>query len=1002
MRILKTGLGLCIAFAMVFSLGAGMIIPAQAEEETIIEEEINDPNTEQEQEDENVETEDTTESSESEEETNSTETEEIIEEEPVMEEKTDEINDLDQKASAVAQIGDQTYETLDEAIEEAAEGSTITLLTDAEISKGFNKTLTFTGNGKISTTKQLTSNGEGWMCFGLYDSSRVLTLDGPGISWEWVTDSGTPWLMMSLSGTLNIRNGATFTMKVDSGTNGNRNAIYMNSGSSINVDNGSHFNIYGIETTNKTGQGIQLDQSGTAKINVTNNSTFLIDGTNRGYVNSPQIYVENSTFTVQNCTSNASNGGLFTAVNSKVYYLNNAGHGLSATSIDLSQGTTLTSDNNGYYGVYSSSGFTVDGTSTLNVTHNSSEGDFAGLKLTKGVSAGHVAAGAVVNIKENYCSGLSNNGTVSFDEGVNLTIVNNYNDKGTTSNGGGIYNSGTTANLTLPSNALIYDNRADTAGDDIFNGADATLTLSQPARGEILTADRDDTNENQAITNWFYDGANPNYEGNLGEAGKTARWDINKYVKVYTYDENTAKIKEKIGLKAAYAPTTTITPVDLTLYKGGNGYENVDSTADGSTDNGFPEPGYYVTLPDAINAQIQQDGSPADLSEQGETFSFSYSFNYNEGQEIRDWQLTKYTDAEGSESTMDGKYVYSLSLKNDDRKPTLRVIDENGNIQTSDNFDISDAVYTKYTTTVGTVEGESFAPGENGQAVSDTLTANVQTETIDVDFDRTVIGTGELTIRGVTNVTDEHLTTSVQEEGTAPETNMPMATVPEGTTFYINGETGMEIQTDADPSLLYDDILPEGDDADNARRIGWLKDKANAECEQTGILEKAGITNPQYAFKYMDLVDQNNGNVVLKADQKVTVYMPYPEGVDKDTKLVVLHYKDLNREVEYEDVQQAVMNSAMEQMEVTKLEDHIVFETTSFSPFVVIWGAEETTVPGEEEKPEDEKKPEDSKEESKEESADTSAQTYAGLFISMAVSAAAMAGIATLLKKRDH
>ena len=56
--------------------------------------------------------------------------------------------------------------------------------------------------------------------------------------------------------------------------------------------------------------------------------------------------------------------------------------------------------------------------------------------------------------------------------------------------------------------------------------------------------------------------------------------------------------------------------------------------------------------------------------------------------------MTKYTDADGSESTKDGNYVYSLALA-DGRKPTLRVIDDAGNIQTNANFDLTNAV-TKY------------------------------------------------------------------------------------------------------------------------------------------------------------------------------------------------------------------------------------------------------------------------------------------------------------------
>lgn len=406
----------------------------------------------------------------------------------------------------VAQIGDTTYATLDEAVETAEEGATIELLQDCELTKGFNKTLTFTGTGKITINKQLTSNGEGWMCFGLYDPSRVLTFDGSGVEVEWNSEVGTsPWLMLSLSGTLNVTNGAKVTFTVDSGSTGSRNAIYMNAGSSINVTNGSTFIINGYGTAGKEGQGLQLNETGTASVNVTGNSTFIINGTNRGYVNSPTIYVENSTFTVQNCTANASNGGNFTAINSKINYLNNSGHGLSAGDVII-KNSEFTAENNGYYGVYATAAFLVDSTSTVTVTKNSWAGDYAGLKLTSGVTSGLVEAGAVVTITGNYCSGLSNNGKVVFEEGAKLTIMNNVNDKGTTSNGGGVYNSGSSANLTLPSDAVIYNNHADSAGDDIFSNTTSTIIFGKVGADWVL----DDCN--QMIDGWYDDSADARWE----------------------------------------------------------------------------------------------------------------------------------------------------------------------------------------------------------------------------------------------------------------------------------------------------------------------------------------------------------------------------------------------------------------------------------------------------------------------------------------------------------
>ena len=412
----------------------------------------------------------------------------------------------------VARVGYNYYSNIDEAIENAPENSTIELLLDdpdktVEPTKTFYKSLTFTGTGTLKYDIY------GWRYNG------NLTFDGSNVTLNCTTTSNAQpanngevveWGIMVLGGSLNFTNGAKGTFSFDSQithvSQTTNCAIYMNNGSAINVSSGSTFEIYGHNTTGKTGQGLQLDETSTAKVNVTGNSTFLIDGTNRGYVNSLEVYVNDSDFTVQNCTSNASNGGKFTATNgSTITYQNNAGHGLSAGDVTI-EGSKFTADNNGYYGLYASSGFNVDSTSTVNVTRNSHGGDFAGLKLTAGVTNGLVEAGATVNITDNYCSGLSNNGVCEFEEGVNLTITGNNNDKGSSSHGGGIYNSGASANLALPSNAVIYNNHADTAGDDIFNNTTSTITFGKVGSDWTLEDCGDE------ITGWFDDSKGSRWE----------------------------------------------------------------------------------------------------------------------------------------------------------------------------------------------------------------------------------------------------------------------------------------------------------------------------------------------------------------------------------------------------------------------------------------------------------------------------------------------------------
>ena len=451
----------------------------------------------------------------------------------------------------VAMIGTEPYTSLDDAVEKAEEGSTITLLKDCELTEGFNKTLTFNGTGKITIPKQLKSDGEGWMCFGLGDPSRVLTFDGVEV--EWISDGTAPWLMLSLSGTLNVTNGAKLTFKFDSRSSGTRNAIYMNEGAELNITNGSTFEILGENTSTmeRPGQGIQLDKTGKSTINVSDGSTFLIDGTNRGYVNSPVINVEDSTFTVQNCTSNASNGGNFTATNSKVTYQNNKGHGLSAGDVIL-KNTDFLSDNNGLYGVYVNGEFLVDKDSTMTVTNNSYDGDCAGVNLTAAVNDGRVEAGAVVTITGNKCSGFSSRGVCTFKEGSKLTITNNINDKGSASYGGGIYNTKFTAHLTLPSDAVIYNNHAVTGGDDIYNTGE--ITFSHVGTDWIL----DDTN--LPITGWYFDGNN--------NGTTTNRWSKSNYYELFNlFDESgKATLTGTYALKAAHAyaydPETPVNPTD--------------------------------------------------------------------------------------------------------------------------------------------------------------------------------------------------------------------------------------------------------------------------------------------------------------------------------------------------------------------------------------------------------------------------------------------------------
>ena len=455
----------------------------------------------------------------------------------------------------VAKIGDTEYTSLDTAIEEANDNDTIELLNDGEVTKAFNKSITFKGNYTITFSGMLDNTGE-----KQWGYKGNMTFDGTNFIWDATSWENTEnrWVMLVLSGKLKLDNGSIGTFKFDS-SNKVSCAIYSNKGATIEVDNNSTLNILGYNTKGVIGQAIQLDSTAGTGIFIRNNSTLLIDGTNRGYVNSPEIYVENSNLIVQNCTSNASNGGLFTAINSEIKFLNNNGHGLSATSL-TSKKSNITTNNNALYGITVTSEISIDETSI--VTSNENGYGFKGgaIRISSSAGIGTFKAGSTITMSKNYRNALENYGTITFEEGSILTITENkepnkgagvYN-KGTLTLptnakimlnsaeelGGGIYNEGI---VIMPKNTNLYNNHAKTAGDDIYNIG--TITFSEVGEDWIL----DDCNDK--INGWYDDKKENRWEAHDEENNYINEVPSGEYSSEVNED---GKIENILAVKAAH------------------------------------------------------------------------------------------------------------------------------------------------------------------------------------------------------------------------------------------------------------------------------------------------------------------------------------------------------------------------------------------------------------------------------------------------------------------
>lgn len=445
----------------------------------------------------------------------------------------------------VAQIGETKYETLDEAVKNVQDGEEIILLDNCNLTALLDKNLTFTGNGTI-TINNYTLNGY----------KKDLTLKGKNVKLHWTNGEKGNWLMLATSGSIKVLDGATMIMEFNSKTTGTKNALYMNSGSSIVVDNASTFKIIGHETKGITGEGIQLDKTGKSTIKVTNGSTFIIDGTNRGYVNSPVIYVENSTFKVINCTNNGSNGGKFTAINSNVTFENNNVLGLSVHELTV-KNSTLNLNNNGYSGLFigkSENPSLVDGKSKVYINGNNKTayryGAFwigSSIKFEKG---------AILEVNNNKANGIrvstvkvgysgEANGELLIEEGVKVSIQNNEAFYGLDEDnfGGGI---NATGKVVLPKDAKIYNNHATNGGDDIYVTGKGSIDFGKTGTDWTLNGGKKDkTGESKDCTDkidgWYDDSKNSRWNAHDKENKHVDEIPANTY-------EGTLSIKAAHGI----------------------------------------------------------------------------------------------------------------------------------------------------------------------------------------------------------------------------------------------------------------------------------------------------------------------------------------------------------------------------------------------------------------------------------------------------------------------
>lgn len=412
----------------------------------------------------------------------------------------------------VAQIGDTTYATLDDAVAAAADGATIELLADAT-TNGLNlsKDLTIQAAEGLETKPTVTFTQYGIALWGkaLTFKDCNVVMNGIGSTpytaeWNWMT------ICASSDASLTLNN-VTMTMDA-AGTTNSPHAIYFCNNNVLNLENGTELTI-----KNYANDALEWDGgNGGYNVNIID-STFTSDHNRSGFTGTFYATITNSKVDVINSSGNGSNGSHFIITDSKVNFSDNGSHGLSAGELSIDNSTVTTENNHGM-GIAVNNNLTIKNGSIVTVTGNADNSSYgyAAVRCYNDFDFS-VDSTSALYINDNNNTGLYvRQGNLTVADGAILEITgNNVTHNKLDGYGGGIYvgyGDNYDPTVVLPANAKIYNNHAITGGDDIYvsegvNGP--SLTFGKVGDGWILDGDPDCEHR---IDGWYDDSADARWE----------------------------------------------------------------------------------------------------------------------------------------------------------------------------------------------------------------------------------------------------------------------------------------------------------------------------------------------------------------------------------------------------------------------------------------------------------------------------------------------------------
>lgn len=432
--------------------------------------------------------------------------------------------------------------------------------------------------------------------------------------------------------------------------------------------------------------------------------------------------------------------------------------------------------------------------------------------------------------------------------------------------------------------------------------ADPRIMVQDKVDGAVNHFDLPTTNPTR--TGYLFNGWNTKADG--AGAVFTAETDVTDNMTVYAQ------------WKPDEAYAVKIVPMNLTVYVGGDGYHGVIGEDGKFAANDLPEIGFYLTLPDDINAMLGgTDENPVDLSDKLRLTPA------DDNGTMRSWSLEMYSDESKSRVMENGHRVYVYKLRRiddgEETGPRVQFTRADGSVMVESKFQ---ALLTDQFRNYKISVYQSLLDEQIYKATF--TTADGQTFTRPIK-----LGTGTLKVRGNNDTTYRAI-----ENNTIPSVNpqekdiMLVSTAQTDTQYYINN-SGISASADG-VKLMVDHSL------DDALLSAYINRTFNTEGKYS------------YQFRYLDLVDTSNGNtyVTMGAGQKMNLYWPVPSDAKSNSEFHIIHFKGIDRDSDA-DVNELLTTRIPEELtgETVTIggQKFVKFAVDSFSPFALLYEKDTST-----------------------------------------------------------